>query len=159
VPTGRLRITLQSGYHEGPVFEDRDTRALDTQLNRVFCGIYRQVVKAWREDRRHKAFHRELEEEARRAAEAERLKAERERLLAEDRARRRRLVSEANRWTQSKRLRQYVAHIRTLAAERSNASNELSEWMQWATSVAATLDPTDGRLAQTTPDSTGPGSK
>ncbi len=154
VPTGRLRITLQSGYQEGPIFEDRDTRALDTQLNRVFCGFYRQVVKVWREDRRHNAFHRELEEEARLRAEAERLKAERERLLAEDRARRRRLVSETNRWAQSKRIREYVAYIRSRASERSNTSDELSEWMLWATSVAATVDPTDGRLAQTTPDST-----
>lgn len=159
MPTGRLRITLQSGYHEGPIFEDLDTRALDTQLNRVFCGIYRQVVKAWREDRLHKAFHRELEEEARRRAEAEQVKAERERLLAEERAQRRQLASEANRWTQSQRIREYVAHIRTVSSERSNASNELSEWIQWATSVAAALDPTDGLLGQTTWGSTEPKSE
>jgi hypothetical protein len=41
---------------------------------RVFGGIYRQVVKAWREERRHQAFQRELEEETRQMAEAAQLR-------------------------------------------------------------------------------------
>jgi hypothetical protein len=31
VPTGRLRITLQTGYREGPSFEDRESRKLESQ--------------------------------------------------------------------------------------------------------------------------------
>jgi hypothetical protein len=154
VPTGRLRVTLQIDYREGPVFEDRDSRPLESQLNRVFCGIYRQVVRAWREGRKHQAFHRKLEEEARQRAEAARIREERERAIAEARMRRRRLASEANRWTQANRIRDYIAHIRSSAGERADAAGELSEWMEWALSVAATLDPTERRLGQTRPEST-----
>src|ERR1700685_4225326 len=31
---GRLRLTLQTGYREGPSFEDRESRALESQLDR-----------------------------------------------------------------------------------------------------------------------------
>jgi hypothetical protein len=106
---------LQIGYREGPTFEDRDSRRLESQLNRVFCGIYRQVVRSWREERKHQAFQRELEEEARQRAEAARSQAEREKVIAEERARRQQLSSEANRWAQSIRIRDYVEHIRTSA--------------------------------------------
>ena len=146
VPTGRLRITLQIDYREGPTIEDRDRRPLESQLNRVFCAIYRQVVRAWRDERRHQALHRELEEEARQRAEAARIQAEREKAIAEQRARRRRLSLEANRWAQSIRIRDYVEHIRASAAGRSDTSAELNEWTEWALSVAAEIDPTGARL-------------
>jgi hypothetical protein len=154
VPTGRLRITLQFGYREGPIFEDRTARPLESQLNRIYSGIYGQVVKAWRDERRHQAFQRKLEEEARRRAEAARVQAEREQALAEARRRRRRLGTEAIRWTQAARIRDYVAHICACATERAHANDGLSEWMEWALSVATTLDPTEKRLVQTTPEST-----
>jgi hypothetical protein len=154
VPTGRLRIILQIDYRGGPTFEDRDSRPLESQLNRVFCGIYRQVVKVWRAERKHLAIRRELEEEARQRAGAARLQAERRRAVAKARRRRRRLTSEANRWTQAKRIRDYVAHIGACASERTHASGELSEWMAWALSVAAEMDPTEVRLLPTKPHST-----
>jgi hypothetical protein len=149
VPTGRLRITLQIDYRAGPAYEDRDSRPLESQLNRVFCGIYRQVVRAWREEHKLQAFRRKLEEGARQRAEAARLQAERNRVLAKARARRRRLLAEVNRWAQTKRIEDYVAHIRISASERPNASGTLAAWMDWALRVAGDLDPTEGRLAQT----------
>jgi len=154
VPTGRLRIILQIDYRGGPIFEDRDSRPLESQLNRVFCGIYRQVVRIWRGERKHLALRRELDEEAQQRAEAARLQAERRRVIAKARMRRRRLTSEANRWTQAKRIRDYVAHIGACVSERTHASGELSEWMAWALSVAAALDPTEARLLPNKPDST-----
>jgi hypothetical protein len=152
VPTGRLRLRLQIDYREGPAFEDRESRPLESQLNRVFCGIYRQVVKAWREERKLQAFHRELEEEARQRAEAARIQAERDKAIAEERARRRRLSTEANRWAQSIRIRDYVEHIRTSAAGHPNRLGEMNEWTVWALSVAAEIDPTGARVSQTTKD-------
>jgi hypothetical protein len=154
VPTGRLRVTLQIDCREGPVFEDLVSRPLESQLNRVFGGIYRQVVREWREERKHQALHRKLDEEARQRAEAARIREERERAIAEARMRRRRLASEANRWTQANRIRNYIAHIRSSAGERADAAGELSAWMEWALSVATTLDPTERRLGQTRPEST-----
>ena len=92
MPTGRLRVTLQIDYRKGPAFEDRHSRPLESQLNRVFCGIYRQVVRAWREERKLQAFHRKLEEEARQRAQAAWSQAERDKVIAAERARRRRLA-------------------------------------------------------------------
>lgn len=153
-PTGRLRITLQIGYREGSSFEDRDSRPLESQLNQVFHGIYRLVVKAWQEERRHRAFQRKFEEEARQNAEAARVKAERERAEAEARIRRRRLVSESSRWAQSKRIREYVAHLHAATPQSLQGNGSLTEWLEWALGVATTLDPTEGRLARSKSDPT-----
>jgi hypothetical protein len=146
VPTRRLRITLQIDYRTGPIFEDRQSRPLESQLNRVFCGIYRLVVKARREERAHQARQRELEEEARQRAEAARIEADRERARAKARSRRRRLVFEADRWAQSKRIRDYVAHICAAASKGPETPDTLTEWAKWALSVATTMDPTERRL-------------
>src|SRR5262249_1278034 len=131
-----------------PIFEDRDSLPLESQLNRIFCGIYRQVVRAWREERKHQAFQRKHEEEARRKAEAARLQAESEQALAAVRSRRRQLTAEAVRWTLAARIRDYVAHVRTAATERLDVSSTLTDWMDWALRVAADLDPTERRLAE-----------
>jgi len=146
VPTGRLRLTLQTAYREGPSFEDRESHTLESQLNRVFAAMYRLVVKVWEKDRQHLEFHRRLEEDKRRRAEAERIHAERERLLAEERSRRKRLSIEAIRWIKSRRIQEYVDHIRTTANERGLSADMLGNWTAWALSLAAELDPTEARL-------------
>jgi len=147
VPTGRLRLTLQTGYREGPSFEDRESHTLESQLNRVFARMYRLVVKVWERDREHLEFHRQLEEDSRRRAEAERIRAERERLLAEVRYRKRCLSVETIRWTKSCRIREYVDHIRMAARAREVSAEELGNWADWALSVASELDPTEKRLS------------
>ncbi len=145
-PTGRLRMTLQTGYREGPSFQDRESRTLESQLNRVFAAMYPLVVKVWQEDREHLEYQRRREEEDRRRAEAARVRAERERALAEERTRRRRLSVEASRWTKSRRIRNYVAHIQTTARERGASEPSLDHWTVWALNVASELDPTEKRL-------------
>jgi hypothetical protein len=150
VPTGRLRVTLQIDYRQGPAFEDRHSRPLESQLNRVFCGIYRQVVRAWREERKLQAFHRKLEEDSRQRAQAARIQAERDKVIAEERARRRRFASEADRWAHSIRIRDYVEHIRRSAARHQNTLAEINEWAEWALTTAAEIDPTGARLRRAT---------
>ena len=51
------------------------------------------------------------------------------------------------------RIRGYVAHIRTSASNHAYADSALFEWMEWALTVATTLDPTERRLAPPTPES------
>lgn len=82
-----------------------------------------------------------------RISEAARIKAKREKVLAEERARRRRLRFETARWAKSRRIREYVAHIRTTALERSLAGTPLDTWTESALRVASDLDPTESRLA------------
>ena len=47
VPTGRLRISLQTGYTEGPTFGDQGTKRLESMLNAMFVAMHRLVVKCW----------------------------------------------------------------------------------------------------------------
>jgi hypothetical protein len=147
VPTGRLRISLEISHHDGPSFEDRDSRTLDTQLNRIFLAIYRLVLKAWKREREHQEFRRRFEEDRRRRTEEARVKAEREKTLAEERASRERLLAEANSWAESHRIRRYIAHIRSTAIARACSSDRIDNWLEWALRVAADHDPTDKRLA------------
>jgi hypothetical protein len=95
-----------------------------------------------------------LKKKPRQRAEADRLRKEQERAIAEARTQRRRLASEANRWTQATRIRDYVAHIRAAASDGDQATGGLVEWIEWALSVATTLDPTEVRLGQIKPEST-----
>ncbi|HMN47396.1 MAG TPA: hypothetical protein PKE27_22665 [Povalibacter sp.] len=146
VPTGRLRVTLQADYRQGPSFEDRDSNKLESQLNRVFAGICRLVVKVWEKDRELAEFHRRMEESERRRAENERLRVEREKALAEKRARERCLSIETLRWLRSKRICEYVAHILATANDRGVSSELIGIWSEWALGVASELDPTDRRM-------------
>jgi hypothetical protein len=145
IPSGRLRISLEDGGREA-TFEDRKASSLESQLNRIFVAVYKIVVKVRDRDRRYREAERERQEEARRRAEEARLQAERERVLAEERGRRRRLSVEANNWTQARRIREYVTHIRAAAAERS-AQDAIERWSEWALHVAGALDPTETRLS------------
>lgn len=146
VPTGRLRATLQIGYREGPSFEDRESSRLESQLNRIFAAMYPLVVKAWQKDREHREFQRRKEEEDRRRAEVAKDRAERERLLAEERTCRRELSVEASKWAKSHRIREYADHIQTTVRNRGVSDQSIREWTEWALKVASDLDPTESRL-------------
>ena len=65
-------------------------------------------------------------------------------------------MTESSRWAQSKRIRDYVAHIRTAACEETDPNGTLAEWVKWALSVARALDPTEGRLVGSKSDPTKP---
>jgi hypothetical protein len=145
-PTGRLRISLQVGYGEGPAFEDHGTRKLESELNRVFLTIYRLTLKYWQRERERQAYQHQLEDAQRQRAEAERVRAEQERKAAEERKRREGLLQEAEAWMSARDIREYVAHIRAAAAARPECSID-GEWMEWALGVAKDLDPASLRLS------------
>jgi hypothetical protein len=140
-------MTLAIGYREGPSFEDRESSKLESQLNQMFEGIYRLVLKVWQHDRKHLEFERRMEEDHRRRAEATRLREEQERAAAEECARRRRLSGEAFKWAKSLRIREYVGHIRAAATERGLTEDSLEKWIEWALIVASELDPCEARFA------------
>jgi hypothetical protein len=145
VPTGRLRISLQVGYGEGPTFEDKGTKNLESMLNAVFVAIYRLVIKCCQRERDHQAFKRGLEETERQRAEAERLRAEQERKAAEERRRREQLLQEAKNWTAAGRIRAYVAHLQAAMGATQECAAEAG-WFDWALGIAKEMDPTAARL-------------
>jgi hypothetical protein len=144
-PTGRLRISLQVGYGEGPAFHDLGTKKLESQINRIYLTMYRLTVKCWQKERERQAYQRQLYETRRQQAEEERLRAEQEREAAEERARRERLLQEARNWWSVKQIRDYIAQIREAAGTRDKCSIDTG-WIEWGLGVADDLDPTAARL-------------
>jgi hypothetical protein len=144
--TGRLRVSLQVGYGEGPTFDDQGTRKLESQLNRIFITMYRLTVKCWQRKRNREAHQQQLEGAQRQRAEAERARAEQELKDAEERKRREGLLQEAKDWTSARDIREYVAHIRAAAAARPECSID-GGWIEWALGVAKDLDPAALRLS------------
>jgi hypothetical protein len=142
VPTGRLRISLQTGYPEGPTFEDQGTKRLESMLNPVFVAMYRLVVKCWVWERAQEEARRRTEEAERQRALERQIKDEQERKAAEERNRRQQLSEETKNWDAARRIRDYVAHIH---AANPNCPNT-DGWTQWALAVADDLDPTATRL-------------
>ena len=147
VPTGILRISLQADSGTDRQFRDQDALPLESQLNRLFQAIYRSIVRAWKAERKRAEWQLRAKEQQRLRDEEARIAAERAQAVADEHARRRRLRAEANHWAQSRRIREYVAHIETVAQEQQPPNESLARWMEWARQVARDLDPTDERIS------------
>jgi hypothetical protein len=141
LPTGRLRISLQAGYSEGPSFEDKGTKTLESILSAVFVAMYRLVVKRWVWERARQEAQRRSEEAERQRAIERKLQEEQARKAAEERNRRQQLSEEIKNWNAARRIREYVAHIH--AGEPDHTRTDA--WTQWALAVADDLDPTATR--------------
>ena len=141
-----MRISLQVGYGEGPAFQDHGTQKLDAQLNRLFLAMYRLTIKCWERKRERQTYERQLQEAGRRRAEEERIRAEQERKAAEERKRRERLLLEAESWSSSRHIREYLAHIQAAATTTHKCPTDVG-WIEWALRVAEELDPTGLRLS------------
>jgi hypothetical protein len=105
LPTGRLRISFQLDYREGPTIEDENNRAVDDSLNKVFAVSYKLAVKARAEQRQDDFRDRVREVEDRQRIEGQRRREEEQRKAEEERARRRDLLREAKRWEEARRIR------------------------------------------------------
>ena len=104
----------------------------------------RAVLKA---ERKRAERQRRAQEEQRIRQEEARIAAEHAQAVTDEHMCRRRLRTEANRWAQSRRIREYVAHIETVTQEQEPPDESLARWMDWALQVARDLDPTDERLS------------
>ena len=147
VPTGILRISLQADSGTDRQFRDQDALPLESQLNGIFQAIYRSIVRAWKAERKRTEWRLRAEEQQRLRDEEARIAAESAQAVADEHARRRRLRAEANHWAQSRRIREYVAYIETVAPEQQPPDESLARWMEWARQVARDLDPTDERIS------------
>lgn len=126
---------------------DQDALPLESQLNRVFETIYRSIVRAWKAERARAERELRFREQQRLRQEEARIAAERAQVAADERARRSRLKVEANQWTQSRRILEYVTHIQAVLQEQQLPDESLAQWMEWARQVARDLDPTNGRIS------------
>ncbi|WUR14715.1 hypothetical protein E7V67_006290 [[Empedobacter] haloabium] len=153
--TGTLRLFA---IHLGEAkFQDTPERPLELQLNDVMVWVHRSIAsqRAGRALAAERRMHEEAaaqvrERERTAAAEAARVREEEERRLkAEQNAiaeRERVLVAEAGAWRDAMAIRAYAAHVETAAVSGAILTPVLRQWLAWADSVAAQLDPTKERL-------------
>lgn len=154
-PSGRLSLEIVSAWHyTGRTrWTDGKRQRLEHCLGQVLAAL-QQAATEQREHKEAEARRRQWE-----AEEARRRLLEQQRREHEE-ARRRQLREEAERWELVRRLRDYVEAVEQEATKRSIDVGEqtpLGQWIAWARSVAADLDPLPRRLNAPAPKEAPPG--
>lgn len=139
-PKGILSIQLPMYLDQVKSSWSDGKKPLEENLATVFEGILVAAVRykersdelaAWKADFREK----------------ERIRAEEEATLARERKTLEALVQEAQRWTLSQQVRDYVTHIQTqFAAAGNEIPDAAQEWVTASKRRAEQLDPTETRL-------------
>jgi hypothetical protein len=146
VPTGRLCLEFRTfgGWMVLAHRQDRERVRLEEMLKDLIVAVLRKV-----DAERQAARERERKAAAKREAEAQqRLEAEREKHLAMEReqeqARVDALLADVKRWRDSQEIRAYLDEVRRVIAARGQGvepGSNLERWIEWAGSVAHSLDP------------------
>jgi len=140
VAGGKLTLKITSYYWGTGLrtsWKDREGSTVETKLNEFLAGMrlvagYRRQETNRREEeerRREELIARQREIQRRKDAEAKAVRA---------------LFDDAALWKQVHRVREYVAAIRTGAAERGQSiepSSDIGQWLEWAESNAHGKDP------------------
>jgi hypothetical protein len=148
IPSGRLVLSILEGgsyWLNGCryTWRDTDTQKLEDRLNTVVRGLVQMAAKI----QRHEEIERKEKEVQRLEAEK---RAERARLIAEKRAQQKaeksrveQLIATAENWNQSKLIRELVETVRKAHSMTGpiNAESEIAKWLAWAGLQADRLDP------------------
>lgn len=132
-PTGALRLRFEN-YFEVRLrreWNETEEKALEGRLREIFVALF-MAIEA--ERKRTERFA----EVARRRAEEEIRRYEREELQRKEKAKQDGLMTEIVAWENACRIRKYVEAVRARDPEK----NEV--WGTWALEVARSLDPTEG---------------
>lgn len=139
IPTGvlSLRILTIGAFRRTRTWSDLKKRPLERRLG-LFVEALEPISAAIKRERS------EAEERRKRWAEEERRRKERRLLIHQEEERLKHLAKQVEDWHQSRRIRTYVAAVREAAFDSGGQivdEEELNEWIAWATSQAARLDP------------------
>ena len=149
VPTGRLRIYVERGYGKVWSFEERVDAPLETKLNALFAGLWKQVMLCRQKARDEEARARRAAVLAAERAEVERQAREEEARREAERKRRVALLKEARAWRWAALLREYVAAVRVASASGGEtAESGVEDWAAWALGVAGEMDPVRRRRGE-----------
>jgi hypothetical protein len=136
-PTGRLRLEIAtySNRRVRRLWQDGKKQSLENCLNEVIISFLTLANEA-------KARRQHREEELRRRQEWERHREEKLRLIQQEERRVEELVSAAEAWHQSHRIRAYLNAVRDAAINAPvEDGSELAQWLTWADNQADRLDP------------------
>ena len=146
VPTGELRLYVERGYGKVWTLDERAQAPLESKLNALFAGVWKQVTYCRQKTREEEAEAQRRAVLAAERAEVQRLEREEAARREAERKRREALVAEVAAWRRANEIRAYVAAVRA-EAEKSGkeGSAESVGWEHWAMRVAGEMDPVDGR--------------
>lgn len=146
VPTGRLRIFVERGYGKVWTIEETAEGPLETKLNALFAGVWKQAKFCRQKTRMEEAVAQRQAVLAAEQAATERKRLEEERIREWERKRREELIGELASWRQAAEIRAYVAAVRAAAEKRGALSAEGLAWEEWAMGVAGEIDPVGSRF-------------
>jgi len=147
VPTGRLRLYVERGYGKVWTLEESAEGPLESKLNAFFAGVWKQVTYCRQKARVEEAVAQREAVLAAERAEVERREREVAAKREAERKRREALVAEVAAWRRANEIRAYVEAVRT-EIERSGGamSAEFVAWNEWALGVAGEMDPVGVRV-------------
>lgn len=132
---GELTVRIDGWYEGRKSWSDGKTKRLEEKLPEIVEGFL-----AAAEALRRRTVERE--EQAKRWAEEERVRAEKARIAREEKALLDATIKDANDWAQANTIREYAAHIRrTLVEQRIQLSDEGHRWLLGIEESAEKLDP------------------
>jgi hypothetical protein len=138
-PNGRLALRIGQPNRSGGrrTWADGAKQKLENCLNKFIGGLLQVAESELAYRQEDERWHREREERERREREEQQRQ-------EEERKRSEQLLDQVDRWDRSRRIREYIADMRsnTLNPEKWNiAKVPLVEWMEWALKYAEKIDP------------------
>ena len=136
-PSGRFSFKIREylSARREPTFSDRPKQPLEDQLSVILHGLNTAALEL-REKAKRVAKERETEEKL---ADQHRLAEVQFRKLDED----------LEDWTKAEALHRLIAHVeRKMESETPPEPSYAHKWLHWARTVATSLDPTSGSLAE-----------
>lgn len=141
-PSGQLAISLNHRADgERRTFSTAEDRPMESVIADVMKALVRIAMRLRAEEnRRAERERRELEAAELRRQEEQRRREEQAR-IAEQRRRRREVLHEAARFRQAQSLLLLIAAVRDAAPMQREATTALDDWLDYATSIAHSIDP------------------
>jgi hypothetical protein len=147
VPTGELRLYVERGYGKVWTCDERAEAPLESKLNALFAGVWKQVTYCRQKTREEEAEAQRRAVLAAERAEVERREREEAARREAERQRREALVGEVTAWRRAAEIRAYVEAVRAEAEKsRGEVGPELGEWVSWAIGVAGETNPVGLRV-------------
>jgi hypothetical protein len=143
VPTGKLALQITDGYGLRRCWTDRSDRRVEQFLNSFVVGLVRAAETMKQQRVETERRQKEEEERNRRRQEEEQQQREQKRRQREEEARFQLLEGEAAAWVRAQQLRAYLAAVRATQEAHGGvpAGSALDDWLAWAESRVAALDP------------------
>ncbi len=146
-PSGQLCLTIHESTYPSKwqqSWKEQESKTLEERLNSFVAGLLKVSIQKREQERLEKERERERLELLRRQEEERKIRAERARRFKEEAARVSKLLKDAENWSKSSMIRQYLSAIESLVTVGEcpfKPEEGLDAWLKWARDQADRLDP------------------